>query len=222
MRWPILSWLRSVSYTHLEANKGYTRILELTEKQVESGKDLITVQDYNYDKFFDALRVANTDKWDDKNQTYTSWRPLGNEKKRTDHAVSNAKASDMVRQFAITWYCLLYTSFDDKDEVNQERDGAVQLYEGGEPYAGGYMDNPVLWDGFRKVGSFVTDENGYGSQTIQHRYHYDKTFCDGHPAPVFVPVPEPEEDEETGEVLKQGEIDAAQDVYKRQRGNLLV
>ena len=53
-----------------EANKGYTRILELTEKQVESGKDLITVQDYNYDKFFDALRVANTDKWDDKNQTY--------------------------------------------------------------------------------------------------------------------------------------------------------
>ena len=34
------------------------------------------------------------------------------------------------------------------------------------------MDNPVLWDGFRKVGSFVTDENGYGSQTIQHRYHY--------------------------------------------------
>ena len=104
----------------------------------------------------------------------------------------------------------LFERFDDKDEVNQERDGAVQLYEGGEPYAGGYMDNPVLWDGFRKVGSFVTDENGYGSQTIQHRYHYDKTFCDGHPAPVFVPVPEPEEDEETGEVLNQGEIDAAQ------------
>ena len=43
----------------------------------------------------------------------------------------------------------------------------------------------------------------------EHGYHYDKTFCDGHPAPVFVPVPEEEEDEE-GEVINEDEIEAAQ------------
>ena len=99
--------------------------------------------------------------------------------------------------------------FDDKDKVNTERDGAVELYEGGEPYAGHYQDEPVLWEGFRQVGSVVTDGNGYASQTVEHGYHYDKTFCDGHPAPTFVPVPEEEEDED-GEVTNEDEIEAAQ------------
>ncbi len=45
--------------------------------------------------------------------------------------------------------------------------------------------------------------------TVEHGYHYDKTFCDGHPAPAFVPVPEEEEDEE-GEVINEEEIEAAQ------------
>ena len=44
---------------------------------------------------------------------------------------------------------------------------------------------------------------------MEHGYHYDKTFCDGHPAPAFVPVPEEEEDEE-GEVINEDEIEAAQ------------
>lgn len=44
---------------------------------------------------------------------------------------------------------------------------------------------------------------------MEHGYHYDKTFCDGHPAPTFVPVPEEEEDEE-GEVINEDEIEAAQ------------
>ena len=59
------------------------------------------------------------------------------------------------------------------------------------------------------MGSAVTDGDGYASQTVEHGYHYDKTFCDGHPAPVFVPVPEEEEDEE-GEVINEDEIEAAQ------------
>ncbi|MFR3283382.1 MAG: hypothetical protein ACLTR6_02565 [Clostridium fessum] len=102
-----------------------------------------------------------------------------------------------------------FERFDDKNRVNTERDGAAELYEGGEPYASHYQDEPVLWDGFRQVGSAVTDGDGYASQTVEHGYHYDKTFCDGHPAPTFVPVPEEEEDEE-GEVINEDEIEAAQ------------
>ena len=71
----------------------------------------------------------------------------------------------------------------------------------------------------------VTDANGHAAQTITHGYHYDKTFCDGHPAPTFVPVPEPEieeeeeltafaeDDDEGGGILNAEEIE---DVYKRQ------
>ena len=102
-----------------------------------------------------------------------------------------------------------FERFDDKNRVNTERDGAAELYEGGEPYASHYQDEPVLWDGFRQVGSAVTDGDGYASQTVEHGYHYDKTFCDGHQAQTFVPVPEEEEDEE-GEVINEDEIEAAQ------------
>ena len=87
-----------------EPNQGYTRILETVERQVESGNGVITIQEYNYEKFFDALETVNVDKWDDKNQTYTSWKPLGNRANRSDYAENNAKASDQVRQFAIDWY----------------------------------------------------------------------------------------------------------------------
>ena len=61
-----------------------------------------------------------------------------------------------------------FERFDDKEKVNTERDGAVTLYEGGEPYASHYQDDPVCWDGFRQAGSVVTDENGYASQTVEH------------------------------------------------------
>lgn len=87
-----------------EQNLGYTRLLETVERQAESGGELVTVQEYNYAKFFDAMETANVDKWDDKNQTYTSWKPLGNQANRSEYAENNAKASDQVRQFAITWY----------------------------------------------------------------------------------------------------------------------
>ena len=55
----------------------------------------------------------------------------------------------------------------------------------------------------------MTDAAGESAKTVEHGYHYDKTFCDGHPAPAFVPVPEEEEDEE-GEVINEDEIEAAQ------------
>lgn len=61
----------------------------------------------------------------------------------------------------------------------------------------------------------MTDGAGEATKTVEHGYHYDKTFCDGHPAPVFVPVPEEEEDEETGEIENQAEIDAAKEENRR-------
>ena len=116
---------------------------------------------------------------------------------------------------------VLFERFDDKGEIDTEKDGPVHIYEGGDPYASYHKDNPVIWSGFRKVGSVVTDANGHAAQTITHGYHYDKTFCDGHPAPTFVPVPEPEieeeeqvtafaeDDDEGGGILNAEEIEAA-------------
>ena len=96
----------------------------------------------------------------------------------------------------------LYERFDDKDQVNLERDGAVELYGGTdhETYLSKYLDNPVVWDDYRFVATVTTNEEGYASNAVEHKYHYDKTFCDGHPAPAFVEVPEEEEDEE-GEAI---------------------
>lgn len=104
---------------------------------------------------------------------------------------------------------VLYERFDDKAQIDMERDGPVHIYAGGEPYASYHTDDPVIWDDFRRVGSAVTDANGCLDKSIEHGYHYDKTFCNGHPAPVFAAVPEPEEDDETGELLNGDAIEAA-------------
>ena len=106
----------------------------------------------------------------------------------------------------------LYERFDDKDEVNLDNDGAVELYKGGDDtWQSKYTSSPVIWDDFRKVGSYTTDGNGHVEEDLKKNYHYEKTFCDGHPAPVFTSVPEPEEDEETGEITNEDEIEAAKE-----------
>lgn len=109
----------------------------------------------------------------------------------------------------------LYERFDDKDQIDTDRDGAAHLYAGGAPYKSFHKDSPVLWDDFRFVSAMMTDSAGEAEKTVEHGYHYDKTFCDGHPAPVFVSVPEEEEDEETGEIENQDEIDAAKEENRR-------
>lgn len=49
-----------------DQNPGYTRLLEMTGKTIENGAGkTLTIDSYNYEKFFDALNAANTDKWDD-------------------------------------------------------------------------------------------------------------------------------------------------------------
>lgn len=57
-----------------------------------------------YEQFFDAIAVANHDKWDDAAPTYTSWHPIGNQWKRSEATLDNARVSDAVRQFAVDWY----------------------------------------------------------------------------------------------------------------------
>ncbi len=97
----------------------------------------------------------------------------------------------------------LYERFDDKEEVNREQDGRGQIYEGE------IRHSPVIWDGFRLVASLRTDSAGRAAYKSEKQYHYDKTFCDGHPAPVFAAVPEEIVDDETGEVINEGEIESA-------------
>lgn len=73
---------------------------------IPGSRKILEVKDgfYNYEKFFDAVDAANTDKWDDDAPTYSSFRPIGNYVNRSAYQVQNAKRSDRVRQFAITWY----------------------------------------------------------------------------------------------------------------------
>ena len=114
----------------------------------------------------------------------------------------------------------LYERFDDREEINRNRDGEVQIYEGGAPYKSYHGDSPVVWDDFRFISGMASDENGYSAKTVNHSYHYDKTFCDGHPAPGFVSVPDEEYDEE-GNLINEGEIDAAQSENMRMAGEWL-
>ena len=107
----------------------------------------------------------------------------------------------------------LYERFDDFNETNQDEDGAVELHmnAGENDYNGGYTSEPEWTNNqvFRKVNEFTTDVNGLIDTTVNHQYHYEKTYCDGHPAPAFAEVPEPEEDPETGEIVNQDDIDYA-------------
>ena len=119
----------------------------------------------------------------------------------------------------------LYERFDDKDEINQENDGNKELYLGiketeNKQWQGGYLSSPVVWDNFRKVLNTVTDNKGIIDKTIEKKYHYEKTFCNGHPAPEFIPVPEPEyEEDENGnqkeEASNQDEIDEAKEINRQ-------
>ena len=119
----------------------------------------------------------------------------------------------------------LYERFNDKDEVNQENDGNKELYLGiketeNKQWQSGYLSSPVIWNNFRKVFDQNTDNKGIIDKTIEKKYHYEKTFCNGHPAPEFEAVPEPEyEEDENGnqkeEPSNQDEIDKAKEINKQ-------
>lgn len=83
----------------------------------------------------------------------------------------------------------LYERFDEQDKINKGNSGSGQVYEEG------LRHSPTLWEGFRLVTSVRTDTQGHASYKIEKKYHYDKTFCDGHPAPIFGGALEGDEEE---------------------------
>ena len=85
---------------------------------------------------------------------------------------------------------------------------------GGDPYLSYHKDDTVSWDGFRFISSLHTGDDGKICQTVNHGYHYEKTFCDGHPEPALAEIPE-EETDENGEVSNQDEIDEAEEENER-------
>lgn len=118
-------------YINVDQNPGYTAILEkgLQKVKDEAGNDR-EISSYNYEKFFDGIKVANEDKWDRTDNGSTSFKPFawikqllfgtaGGQKEypaihnnpdmknninTSPEAESNSQRSDHVRQFAITWY----------------------------------------------------------------------------------------------------------------------
>ena len=148
-------------------NTGYTRLLETRTQTMEDGAGQTReVKSYNYDKFFDALQTANHDKWDRKENASTSYKPFafiresifgieGGEKaypavhnnaetanraNTSEPAKENAKRSDAVRQFAITWY------LDDEVKKITEDNGAGerQAAGAGETYQEENYDKALL------------------------------------------------------------------------------
>ena len=98
--------------------KIYTRkeirqVLETVERRKDSDQGEGTIHEYNYEKFFAAIRTADTDRWKRKGKLWnTSFKPFAsslisgkkNEINTSEYAKENAKRSDAVRQFAIDWY----------------------------------------------------------------------------------------------------------------------
>lgn len=69
----------SEGFINEDQNAGYTRILETIPKVIEDGAGKTrTVNGYNYEKFFDAMNVANTDKWDDDMHTTFTGTSMNN------------------------------------------------------------------------------------------------------------------------------------------------
>lgn len=111
-------------------NNGYTSVLETISVKADNGSEARNISVYNYEKFFDAINVANADKWDHTENSSTSFKPFAlikkflfgtegaenqypashnngeikNEINTSEIAADNAMRSDNVRQFAITWY----------------------------------------------------------------------------------------------------------------------
>ncbi len=89
-------------------------LLETVRRRIEDGTGgYRTVESYNYEKFFDAVAVADTDKREKTDgPRSTSFKPftaglysdIENEVNTSDEARENALRSDAVRQFAVDWY----------------------------------------------------------------------------------------------------------------------
>ena len=165
------------SLINANQNPGYTALLEKTAQTVkdESGNDR-TVSRYNYEKFFEAVNVANSDKWDRTDNKSSSLKPFafikgllfgtgGAEKQypaahnnpETENGINtsgtskdNALRSDHVRQFAITWY------LDDEVEklVKKNPAGETESAACGETYSDEVYDK-ALSEAIKKAEKYL-------------------------------------------------------------------
>ena len=85
-------------------------------------------------------------------------------------------------------YCLFHSDGSLKTRIPAEIDGkpVVSLYEF-------FMNSPL-------------------TRCPEPFSYTHLTYCDGHPEPEYIEVPEPEEDELTGEVTNEDEIEAAEEL----------
>ncbi len=172
-------------FINLDQNPGYTAILEKTKQSVkdEAGNDR-EVSRYNYDKFFDAIKVANDDKWNRTENGSSSFKPFAYIKKllfgtgggernypadhnnpdiknninTLDTAADNALRSDNVRQFAITWYLDDEVAKLVKDNPAGEKEGLPrsigQSSTGSETYSDEIYDK-ALSEAIKKAENYL-------------------------------------------------------------------
>ncbi|MFT4104987.1 MAG: SpaA isopeptide-forming pilin-related protein [Lacrimispora sp.] len=158
-------------------NPGYTAVLEKSAQKVkdESGNDR-EILGYNYEKFFDAIKVANNDKWDRADNQSSSFKPFafikgllfgrnGGEKEypavhnnlQIENSVNtsaaakdNALRSDHVRQFAITWYL----NDEVKNLVRNNQADETESASGGEVYPDEIYDK-ALSEAIKKAENYL-------------------------------------------------------------------
>lgn len=162
---------------HQDQNPGYTRILETVSRTIkDSAGGERSVSHYNYEKFFEAIYVANTGKWDDTDNKSSSFKPFafikklvfgtsGGEKEHpaehnnpdiknsantSEKAHENAACSDHVRQFAITWYL----DEEVKKLVKENGAGENEGKEGSESYQEEIYDE-ALSEAIKKAENYL-------------------------------------------------------------------
>ena len=137
------------------------RLLEDVRKLiVDPNGNETRIDTYNYEKFFDAIAVANKDKWRNGGDIWnTSWKPfvkglfsgIQNEINTSEEARENAKHSDAVRQFAVDWY------LDDEVEVltvHGETDHQRYAKEGSVSYSDEIYDK-ALYQAIQKAEDYL-------------------------------------------------------------------
>lgn len=96
----------------------------------------------------------------------------------------------------------LYERFDSAGEISDSQADAGIVEEN-------LSFSP--WDGFQIFSEGTTDENGVISYRDSRNYEYEKTYCDGHPAPNWAEIPEEEPDETTSEIKNASAIEETRD-----------
>ncbi|PJJ29847.1 SpaA isopeptide-forming pilin-related protein [Lacrimispora celerecrescens] len=168
-------------------NNGYTSVLETKSAKTDSSDGAGIISVYNYEKFFDAITVANDDKWNRTDNGSTSFKPFalikkllfgtsGAEKQypvvhnnsviknhinTSDIATDNALRSDHVRQFAITWY------LDDEVAklVKKNQAGETVSATGGNAHSNEVYDK-ALSEAIQKAENYLTPFFAYDLDRI--------------------------------------------------------